>query len=175
MFRTTLPATLLAVFSLVGCTHHPTIAYPELVEAGPIEAGFDCTALDDAILKTEAVRWVMRQDGARLISPEERVARTTTDVATTVASVACFFCFPVYLGEEGHKAVDSADRRLLSLLKLKKSKACTARTTAIANVLDLEMYDAVAKLVAEESAKMPSSPVGELRAERMRLLDGLRP
>jgi hypothetical protein len=37
------------------------------------------------------------------------------------------------------------------------------------------MYDTVAKLVAQESAKMPNPPVGELRAERMRLLDGLRP
>lgn len=34
---------------------------------------------------------------------------------------------------------------------------------------------AVANLVAEESEEEPSTPVGELRAERMRLLDGLRP
>lgn len=172
-----LPVTLLVAVSLAGCTHRPTIAYPRLIEAGPVEAGFDCAALDDAILKTEAVRWVMREDGARLLSPEERVGRTATDVATSVAAAACFLCFPpvVYLGEEGHKALDRADRRLLSLLKLKKSRTCTAGTTAIANMSDLDLYDAVAALVTEESEEKPSTPVGELRAERMRLLDGLRP
>jgi hypothetical protein len=30
-------------------------------------------------------------------------------------------------------------------------------------------------MVAQESAKMHSMPIGDLRAERMRLLDGLRP
>jgi hypothetical protein len=161
---------------LTACTHHPTIAYPKLTEAGTIESGFDCVRLDDAILKTEAVRWVMRQDGARLISPEERVGRFTTDVATSVAS--CFFTLcisPVYLGEEGHAMLDSADKRLLSLLQLKQSHACAARNTALAGMTDLQMYDTVAKLVAQESAKVPNPPVGELRAERMRLLDGLRP
>jgi hypothetical protein len=119
----------------------------------------------------------MRQDGARLISPEERVARTTTDVAASVGS--CFtglMCIsPVYLGEEGHAALDSADRRLLSLLKLKKDKACGAEPTANAAMSDLAMHDATAALVAQESQKAPSKPVGELRAERMRLLDQLRP
>jgi len=162
---------------LSACTHHPTIAYPRLTEAGPVEAGFDCAALDDAILKTDAVRWVMRQDGARLISPEERAARTTTDVATTVATYfACFLCFsPVMLGEEGHGAINSADNRLLSLLKLKQSKRCPARPTRFAGMTDLQLYDRVADLMAEESQKMHTMTVGELRAERMRLLDGLRP
>lgn len=172
-----LPVTVLVAVSLAGCTHRPTIAYPKLVEAGPIEAGFDCAALDDAILKTEAVRWVMREDGARLLSPKERVGRTATDVATSVAAAAaCFLCLsPVYLGEEGHKALDSADHRLLSLLKLKKSKACAARPTGISNMTDLDLHETVAKLLAEEVEEKPSAPVGELRAERMRLLDGLRP
>ena len=167
---------LLPAAVLVACTHHPTISYPKLTESGTIESGFDCARLDDAILKTEAVRWVMRQDGARLISPEERAGRVTTDVVMTAAS--CFFTLcigPVYLGEEGHSMLDSADRRLLSLLQLKQSHACPARNTAIAGMSDLHMYDTVAKLVTQESAKVPSPPVGELRAERMRLLDGLRP
>lgn len=161
---------------LTACTHHPTIAYPKLTEAGTIESGFDCARLDDAILKTEAVRWVMRQDGARLISPEERAGRVTTDVVTTAAS--CFFTLcisPVYLGEEGHAMLDSADKRLLSLLHLKQSHACPPRNTATANMSDLQMYDAVANLVTQESAKAPGTPIGELLAERMRLFDGLRP
>jgi hypothetical protein len=162
---------------LAGCTHHPTIKYPKLTEAGTVEAGFDCGALDDAILKTDAVRWVMRQDGARLISPEERAARTTTDVATTVAAaLSCFLCIsPVYLGEEGHGAIDSADQRLLSLLTLKQSKQCPARPTSFAGMTDLQLHDRVTDLVAQESQKLPTMTVGELRAERMRLLDGLRP
>lgn len=167
---------VIAGVALSACTHQPTIAYPKLTEAGTIESGFDCARLDDAILKTEAVRWVMRQDGARLISPEERVGRVTTDVAASLASCFITLCIsPVYLGEEGHAMLDSADKRLLSLLQLKQAHACAARDTALAGMTDLQMYDTVAKLVAQESAKIPSSPVGELRAERMRLLDGLRP
>ena len=170
-----LTAAVLSTFTLVACTHHPTIAYPKLTEAGTIESGFDCARLDDAILKTEAVRWVMRQDGARLLSPEERAGRLTGDVMTTAASCVFTWCIaPVYLGQEGHSMLDSADKRLLSLLALKQSHACPAHSTALA-MSDLEMYDTVAKLVVQESAKLPSSPVGELRAERMRLFDGLRP
>jgi hypothetical protein len=167
----------LAGLTLAACTHHPTIAYPKVMEAGAVESIFDCAALDDAILKTEAVRWVMRQDGARLLSPDERMGRGTVDVASFAAScVFLFVCAPMgELGDEGHDMLDRADRRLLSLLKLKQSKACPARDTSIANMSDLDMYDKVADLVAQESAKMPSMPIGDLRAERMRLLDGLRP
>ena len=165
--------------ALVGCQHHPTITYPEIADAGVIESSFDCAALDDAILKTEAVRWVMRQDGARLLSPEERAARTTTDIATMAAScvvTAGLWCLPpVYLGEEGHILLDSTDRRLLSLLELKKDKACSARPTAIAGMTDLALNDAVVALVAQESQKPATRPVGDLRAERMALLDQLRP
>ena len=71
---------------LAAYTHHATIAYPKVPEAGAIETAFDCPRLDDAILKTEAVRWVMRQDGARLLTPNERAARVSTDVATTVTT-----------------------------------------------------------------------------------------
>jgi hypothetical protein len=170
-------ALLSILGALAGCTHHPTITYPKLTEAGPIESGFDCAALDDAILKTEAVRWVMREDGARLISPEERAGRVSTDVATSVAS--CFvwlMCIPpVYLGEEGHVALDAADHRLLSLLRLKTDKGCVARPTAAVAMTDLELHDAVAALIAQEAQKSPPRPVGELRVERMRLLDQLRP
>lgn len=167
----------LIVGTLVGCTHHPTIGYPRLVDAGPIEAGFGCPALDDAILKTEAVRWVMRQDGARLISPEERTARIGAELATDLAAAAaCFLCSsPVNLGEEGHSALDNADHRLLSLLRLKKEKSCPARPTGVAGLTDVQMYDAVVALIAEEASARPNRPVGELRVERMHLLDQLRP
>jgi hypothetical protein len=173
----TLPAALLIAGHLAACQHQPTISYPKLPAAGQVEAGFDCARLDDAILKTEAVRWVMREDGARLLSPGERFARTTADVATSVAaSVACLFCFsPVWLGEEGHAALDGADRRLLSLLKLKQDKQCAERPTALAGVSDLQMHDAVALLLVQESQNQPRPDVGALRAERMRLLDKLRP
>jgi hypothetical protein len=174
MFRWAAAAVVLVSF--IACTHRQTITYPKLTEAGTIESGFDCARLDDAILKTEAVRWVMRQDGARLISPEERAGRVTTDVLATAAACVFTWCIaPVYLGEEGHAMLDSADKRLLSLLQLKQSHSCPPRNTAVANMSDLQMYDTVAKLVVDESAKMPASPVGDLRAERMRLLDGLRP
>jgi len=167
----------LVAVHLVACQHHPTIAYPKLTEAGSVEAEFDCTKLDDAILKSEAVRWVMREDGARLLSPGERATRTTTDIATSVgAFVGCSFCFwPVVLGEEGHTMLDRADRRLASLLKLKQRKECPSSPTALAGMTDLQMYDEITRLIAEETQKSPLPDVGALRAERTRLLDKLRP
>ena len=174
---TTAGALLIAI-TLQGCQHRPTIQYPKLVDAGSIEGRFDCAALDDAVLKTEAVRWVMRQDGARLRSPDARAARTATDIAAGVAaSLACPLCFsPANLGDEGHAALDRADRRLLSLLKLKNAGGCDSRNTAIAGMSDLEMYEVVVTaLVSDEQRKPVNRPIGELRAERMRLFDGLRP
>lgn len=173
----TLTAVLLTAGYLVACQHQPTITYPKLPEAGPVEAEFDCARLDDAILKSDAVRWVMREDGARLLSPGERVARTTTDVATGVAATyACMFCiFPVSLGQEGHTALDRADRRLVSLLKLKQDKRCAELATALAGMSDLQMHEAVALLLEQEKQDERPADVGALRAERMRLLDKLRP
>lgn len=176
MRSATAKVVLLIGVMLSACQHHPTIKYPRLLVAGTVEAGFDCEKLDDAVLKTEAVRWVIRQDGARLISPEERAARTATDVATTAVTFACFFCFlPVVLGDEGHSILNIADRRLMSLLKLKDDKRCTALPTAMAGMTDIQMYDTVAGLLAREERKDPGTDVGELRAERTRLLDKLRP
>ncbi len=177
MRSATAKLVLLSAALLAACQHHPTIKYPKLPVAGTVEAEFDCENLDDAVLKTEAVRWVMRQDGARLISPEERAARTATDVATTIAATfACIFCFsPVYLGDEGHTVLNIADRRLVSLLKLKDDKRCTALPTAMAGITDIQMYGTVTELLAREERKDPGTDVGELRAERTRLLDKLRP
>ena len=173
----TLAGLALVAGHLAACQHHPTIEYPKLTEAGSVEAAFDCAKLDDAILKSEAVRWVMREDGARLLSPGERAARTTTDIATTVAAfTACTFCFfPVTLGEEGHTILDRADRRLVSLLKLKQTKDCPASPTALAGMTDLQMHDEIARLIAKETQESPPPDVGALRAERTRLLDKLRP
>ncbi len=168
---------LLIAGLLAACQHHPTILYPKLPLAGSVEAEFDCGKLDDAILKTEAVRWVMREDGARLLSPEERAGRVTTDVATTIAATfACLFCFsPVSLGDEGHTVLNIADRRLVSLLKLKYDKECASNPTAMAGMTDMRMYEAVTALLAREEKKDPGTDVGDLRAERTQLLDKLRP
>lgn len=167
---------LLAIL-LAACTHHATIAYPKVPEAGAVEAAFDCPRLDDAILKTEAVRWVMRQDGARLVTPGERAARVSTDVASSIAAAAlCLFCIPpTSLGDDGHHSLDGVDRRLLSLLKLKEAKDCPAAPSRIAGITDLAMYDLIAGLVEHESDKNPSPDFSALYAERTRLLDHLRP
>ncbi len=174
---TTQTAALLIAIVLAGCQHKPTIKYPKLPAAGAVEAGFDCAAIDDAILKSEAVRWVMREDGARLLSPDERAARGMADVATTIAAgLACFGCIsPVVFGEEGHTKLDVMDRRLVSLLKLKQDKQCDGSPTAIPGMTDLQLYDTIVELLAEESDKKPGSDVGELRDRRAYLLDKLRP
>jgi len=162
--------------TLAACHHHPTIAYPKAVEAGPTEAAFDCPRLDDAILKADAVRWVIRQDGARLLSPDEQDARVAGDVALIAASVlACFLCPPVAVfGDEGHAVLDRADRRVLSLLKIKADKGCPAQPTSLTGMNDLQLYAAASALVAEEARKDPATDVAATRVERMRLLDGLR-
>lgn len=176
MRSATAKVVLLSGALLAACQHHQTIKYPKLLVAGTVEAGFDCEKLDDAVLKTEAVRWVIRQDGARLISPEERAARTATDVATTIAPLFCLYCFfPFVLGDEGHTVLNTADHRLMSLLKLKDEKRCMALPTAMAGMTDIQMYDAVAVLLAREEQNDPGTDIGELGAERTRLLDKLRP
>lgn len=80
MRSATAKVILLSGALLLACQHRPTIKYPKLPVAGTVEAGFDCEKLDDAVLRTEAVRWLMRHDGARLISPEERAARTAVSL-----------------------------------------------------------------------------------------------
>jgi hypothetical protein len=162
---------------LAACQHHPTITYPKAIEAGSTEATFDCPRLDDAILKADAVRWVMREDGARLLSPDEQDARVAGDVALIAASVfACFLCPPApILGDEGHSLLDRADRRVLSLLRLKSDKGCPAQPTSLTGMNDLQVYASASALVAEEARKHPATDVAATRAERMRLLDGLRP
>src|SRR6185369_15902907 len=56
---------------LAGChpfqKYQPTIRYPSLPEVSGRETALDCEALEDALLKTDAVRWAMRQEGARLL------------------------------------------------------------------------------------------------------------
>jgi hypothetical protein len=168
---------LACAWALAACQHNPTIVYPESVEAGTTEAGFDCPRLDDAILKADAVRWVMREDGARLLSPLERDARVAGDVALMAASVfACFICPPIPLfGDDGDAVLDRADRRLLSLLRIKAQNGCPGQPTSFGSMNDLELYRAVATLVAEEAGKDAATDVAAIRAERMRLLDLLRP
>jgi hypothetical protein len=155
-----LSAALLATFALAGCQHQyqQTISYPKLLPAGAIEAGFDCAQLDDSILKTDAVRWVMREDGARLVSPGKELA--------VIMLVAL---------DEGHNAVHRADLRLHSLLSLKKDRHCLPRPTGHEAMTDLDLYEKLAALLDQEKTKESSAHTAELRAQRMQLLDKLRP
>lgn len=163
--------------ALAACEHHRTITYPKAPLPGPIEAAFDCARLDDAILKTDAVRWVMREDGARLLSRNERAMRTTGDVSLDVAAaVLCLFCIsPTTLGDEGHHALDGADRRLAALLALKRDKQCPASPTRLPGVTDEKLRADLTALLAREDLKPADEEAKALLAERTRLLDHLRP
>jgi len=77
-------------------------------------------------------------------------------------------------GDEGHAVLDRADRRVLSLLKIKADKGCPAQPTSLTGMNDLQLYAAASALVAEEARKDPATDVAATRVERMRLLDGLR-
>lgn len=166
-----------ALAALAACEHHRTISYPKVPLPGPIEAAFDCTQLDDAILKSDAVRWVMREDGARLLSRNERAMRTTGDISMDVAAAAlCLFCIsPTTLGDEGHHALDGVDRRLVALLALKQDKHCPASPTRLTGVTDAKLHADVETLLARERLKPADDEAKVLLAERTRLLDNLRP
>jgi hypothetical protein len=156
-------AALFVAVALTGCQHQQTISYPKLAPAGAIEGGFDCAQLDDAILRTDAVRWVMREDGARLISPGQQL------------TAALLFPLAFEVPDEGHIAVHRADLRLVSLLSLKKVKHCSPRSTGHQSMTDLELYELVAELLSQENSKDTTLRVSELRTRRMQLLDKLRP
>lgn len=171
----------LAVLALPGCetsSHVQTISYPLSPAVGARERGFDCEALDDAVLKADAVRCVIRQDNGRLLTRGESSRRSTVNVLDKALDCVADFCLAALdpVEDEGSGALDRADRRLVGLLELKAGRGCTARPTGIAALTDVELGRQAASLIAlVEKPQMSGRAEAELLAARTELLDGLRP
>lgn len=157
---------VLAGLVSAGCAYRPTIVHPMSHELRPEDAALDCEQLDLAILKTDTVRWVIRDDGGTLETGKERTSRYVANVIVIPLSL------PLgggYIGDHGSAVLDAADRRILGLLRLKRDRACPPAATSEPGLTDLQMLQQLEPLMPEE---------GELdRAaldRRTALLDRLR-
>ena len=170
---------LSAAALLAGChpfqKYQPTIRYPSLPEVSGRETTLDCEALEDALLKTDAVRWAMRQEGARLLTDSDLAARETGDAIIRPINCVMWFDCSVVWGDEGSHMLNQLDQRILALLELKQKRGCDPKATAMASISDLELGDEVRKLVALETrASIPVATRQEALAQRTRLLDAFR-
>jgi hypothetical protein len=157
-----------------ACQHRPTITYPALPVVSDREQALDCDGIEDEILKADAIRWVMRQDGARLLSRWDLGGRAAVNVAAMIAGA---FGAPVplpTLSDEGSIALDRADQRIVALLALKSRKGCAASHTAIEGTTDAEMLVRLDEVLARERAATNTSEASTSLAERTQLLDSLR-
>lgn len=161
---------VLASLVSAGCAYRylPTIDHPMSHAVRPKEAALDCEQLDLAILKVDTVRWVIRDDGGKLETGEERGSRYAANVFVIPLSLA--IRHPGYIGEQGSAVLDAADRRILGLLRLKRDRGCPPRETSEHGMTDLQMLEALEPLIPEK---------GELDRQafdrRTSLLDRLRP
>ena len=161
-------ATACAVL-LAACSYQPTIRHPSLAPAGPREAGLDCAGLDRAILKADTVRWVIRDDGARLLTDGEHAAVIAGNVAVLVLTTLAMA--PTAPGDFGETKLAAADERVMSLLRLKREHGCPAAPTSDPERTDLAL---LARLEAID-AGLRTKSVDQRTAldEQTRLLDGL--
>lgn len=155
------------LLAVTGCSHHATITYPRLPEVGEREAALDCAGIDRSIARTDTVRWVMREDGAHLLTGPEIFGRRTVEAAGIFSPP--FILVPVVY--EGHFALNDIERRLRDLLALKRDKSCGPSLTAHPGMTDLQLLDRLTELM--DSADKSGSERRRLD-ERTRLLDGLR-
>lgn len=112
----------------------------------PQEAALDCGQLDLAILKTDTVRWVIRDDGATLETSAERGSRYAANVLVIPLSI------PFgggYIRDHGSAVLDAADHRILGLLRLKREHGCPPRDTAETGMTDLRMLEVLEPLMPE--------------------------
>ena len=157
-----------------ACQYQPTITYPTLQVASDREQALDCDGIEDEILKADAIRWVMRQDGARLLSRWDLGGRGAINVVGVIAGAFGVPVPPPVMSDEGSIALDRADQRVVSLLSLKSRKGCAPTPTAIEGTTDVELVVRLEEVLAQERAATNTSEALPLLAERTQLLDNLR-
>jgi hypothetical protein len=157
----------LLVLATCGCAYSPTIQHPKSEPIKPEGTAYDCTQIDAALLKTDTVRWVIRDDGGTLETSGHRTARYVGNFFLVPLSI--YALYPVYANDAGSAVLDAADHRILELLRLKRANSCPAGITSEPGMTDLQMLEALEPLMPDDGT--PDRPVLDRRTE---LLDHLR-
>jgi len=155
------------LFATVGCAYIPTIPHPKSEPFKPEATAYDCGQLDAALLKTDTVRWVIRDDGGTLETSGHRAARYMGNIFLVPLSMG--LGGPFYAHDAGSAVLDAADHRILELLRVKRADGCPAGITSEAGMTDLQMLEALEPLMPVDGT--PDRPALDRRTA---LLDHLR-
>jgi hypothetical protein len=160
-------SSVLGALAIAGCQSHPTHVYPMLPPAASGERALNCDQLDDAILRSDAVRWSMRTEGMKVRTS----ATNTGEVLASIPMIAVSRVLVTFTDLDNQARVSAADTRIIGLLEIKSSKGCPARATTTSNVTDLDVLHQLQILDADWKAQKISE--GIAIDHRAHLLDGL--
>lgn len=127
----------------------------------PEDATYNCSQLEAAILRTDTVRWVIREDGGSLETSGHQAARLAGNLLLILGGG--------YMNDGGHAVLNAADQRIAYLLRLKRDHDCPASATSEPGMTDLQMLEVLEPL-------MPPNRTPDRQAldQRTSLLDHLR-
>jgi hypothetical protein len=172
MRKARITLSLALALSLAACVAYaPSINHPTLAPPGSAEQTMDCARLDVALDRTDTVRWVIRDDGGTLEASSDRTARYAAN-AVLVVPLSLLLRNPVWFPDGGHAVLNAADRRILELLQLKRSRGCPARATALPGKNDLTLLGELESIQGRIDAGKGDEAL--LLEERTKLLDHLR-
>ena len=166
--RARIVAVAVLALAAAAC-YTPSLKTPTLSALTADEKTMDCAQLDLALDRADTVRWLIRDDGGRLETPAQRMARYAGNLI--FVPVVAYVGHTLGYIESGHDELDAADGRIRELLQHKRSRDCQPRATAIADM------DDAALLSALESIQVKLDAGGDEAVqldERTRLLDNLR-
>lgn len=155
---------------LTACSYQPSMRHPKVPALVPIETTMDCAQVDLAIDRADTVRWLIRDDGAKLETSAHRSARYTANLLLIPVSVLSLS--PLAFQDGGHAVLDAADGRIGELLQLKRERGCPPRVTALPELDDLALLGALEALKVDFGAGRIDEE--QMLKQRTRLLDGLR-
>lgn len=158
--------------SLTACSYQPSMQHPKLSALAPIDTTMDCRQTDVAIDRADTVRWLIRDDGAKLETDAHRSVRYTANALLITASLLSLNPNPPYLQDGGHAVLNAADERIRGLLQLKREHDCPARPTALPELDDLALLGELEALQSDFGAGRIEEE--QMLTRRTRLLDNLR-
>jgi hypothetical protein len=166
--RARIVAVAVLALAAAAC-YTPSLKTPTLSALTADEKTMDCAQLDLALDRADTVRWLIRDDGGRLETPAQRMARYAGNLI--FVPVVAYVGHTLGYIESGHDELDAADGRIRELLQQKRSHECPHRPTAIADMDDAALLRELESIQAKLDAGGDEAPLFE---ERMRLLDNLR-
>ena len=155
---------------LTACSYQPSMPHPKLPALVPIDTTMDCPQIDLAIDRADTVRWLIRDDGAKLETSAHRSARYTANFLLVPVSVLALN--PLFFPDGGHAVLDAADGRIRELLQLKRDHGCPPRATALPELDDLALLGELEAVKADFGAGRVDEE--QMLRQRTKLLDGLR-